>query len=132
MKASSGRTRRSIFCGDAASKRELAWATFSGSRPNSGLNCRQAIRILRGKLEEGKMKLWNRVGEDQRICSPGLSFLFTSQLLTCSLYNGKYTMMIWLGNYAWNNNPSDEIIVGILLYSFERRQTTAPSSVVLV
>ena len=59
MKASSGRTSRSMFCGDAASNRELACATFSGSLPNLGLNCRQAMRILREKLEEERMKLWS-------------------------------------------------------------------------
>ena len=53
VKASSGRTRRSMFCGDAASRRTLARAMFSGSLPSSGSNCRQAMRMLREDEDEG-------------------------------------------------------------------------------
>lgn len=59
MKASSGRISRSMFCGDAASSRALARAMFSGSLPSSGLNCRQAMRMLRENLDEERMKLWS-------------------------------------------------------------------------
>lgn len=62
VKASSGRTSRSMFRGDATCKRAFARAMFSGSLPSSGLNCRQAMRMLRENLEEERTKLW--------ICSP--------------------------------------------------------------
>ena len=48
VKASSGRTSRSMVCGDAACKRAFARAIFSLSLPSSELNCRQAMRMLRG------------------------------------------------------------------------------------
>ena len=51
VKASSGRIKRSIFCGDAASRRALARAMFSGNLPSSGLNCRQAMRMSCENLE---------------------------------------------------------------------------------
>ncbi len=50
VKASSGRTSRSISCAHAACRRILARAMFSGSLPSSGLNCRQAMRMLREEL----------------------------------------------------------------------------------
>ena len=57
VKASSGRSSKSMFCGDAACMRALARAMFSGSLPSSGLNCRQAMRMLRQNLDEESMKL---------------------------------------------------------------------------
>lgn len=52
VKASSGSTSRSMSCGDAACRRASARVMFSGCLPSSGLNCRQAMRMLRGKLDE--------------------------------------------------------------------------------
>ena len=51
VNASSGRSRRSMFCGDAACRRVSARAMFSGSLPSSGLNWRQAMRMLREDLD---------------------------------------------------------------------------------
>lgn len=45
-KASSGRTRRSRFLGERASRMTLARAMFSVGLPSKGLNCKQPIRIL--------------------------------------------------------------------------------------
>ena len=47
-----------MFCGDAASNRAFARATFSESLSSSGLNCRQAIRMLREKMDGEIVKLW--------------------------------------------------------------------------
>ena len=49
VNASSGRTRRSISCSEAASKTTFARVTFSAVLPILGLNCRHAIRILQRK-----------------------------------------------------------------------------------
>ena len=57
VKASSGRTSRSRFCGEAASSRVLARVIFSGSLPSSGLNCRQAMRMLREKMVKVRIGL---------------------------------------------------------------------------
>ena len=61
----------STFCGDAARRRALARVMFSGILPSSGLNCKQAIRMLRKKknVDKGVMKLYS--GDDQKICRPG-------------------------------------------------------------
>ena len=63
----------STFCGDAVRRRALARVMFSGILPSSGLNCKQAIRMLRknkiGQIGDEVVK-WSR-GEDQKICSPG-------------------------------------------------------------
>ena len=67
VKASSGRTSISMSFGGSACRRALARATFSGSLPSSGLNCRHAMRMLHRKLDERevvRMKLWGC------ICSP--------------------------------------------------------------
>ena len=52
VKASSGRTSRSTSCGDAACRRALERAIFCVGLPNSGLNCRRAMRMLRKLLDE--------------------------------------------------------------------------------
>ncbi len=46
VKASSGRTRMSRFWGGEALRRWSAPAMFSLTLPNSGANCKQAIRML--------------------------------------------------------------------------------------
>ena len=52
VKASSGRTSRSTSCGDAACRRALVRAMLCVGLPNSGLNCRRAMRMLREVLDE--------------------------------------------------------------------------------
>ena len=54
VKASSGRRSMSTFCGDAARRRALARLMFSGILPSSGLNCKQAIRMLL------KRRIWTK------------------------------------------------------------------------
>ncbi len=48
-----------MFCGDAASNRAFARATFSESLSGSGLNCRQAMSMLRGQMDGEMVKLWS-------------------------------------------------------------------------
>lgn len=48
--ASSGRTRRSRFSGEASSRRVFARATFSMGLPSSGANWRHAMRMLERKV----------------------------------------------------------------------------------
>lgn len=50
--ASSGRTRRSRFWGEAASSRVFARATFSVGLPSSGASWRHAMRIFWRKVED--------------------------------------------------------------------------------
>ena len=53
--ASSGRTRRSISCGDAASSNASALSIFSDGLPSSGANWRHAtrmVKVYRSTLEE--------------------------------------------------------------------------------